>query len=130
VLEAHRQRGPTFLPGGRTDVVHVTTLPWVHFRSISHARSHRTGGSVPKIALGRYLEREAQTLMPVSLEVNHALVDGLHVGRFFEHFQHALQRPVAARAHPPDVPRAPDGPAGEGSSETASNTPPRGSGSW
>ena len=28
--------------------------------------------------------------MPVSVEVHHALVDGLHVGRFYEMFQARL----------------------------------------
>jgi chloramphenicol O-acetyltransferase type A len=90
VLEAHRRRGPTFEPGARDDVVHFSMVPWVHFRAISHARSHRTGGSVPKIAMGRYLERAEGAVMPVSLEVHHALVDGLHVGRFFQELERAF----------------------------------------
>jgi chloramphenicol O-acetyltransferase type A len=33
-------------------------------------------------------------MMPVSVEVHHALVDGLHVGRFYEAFQRGLDRPA------------------------------------
>jgi chloramphenicol O-acetyltransferase type A len=34
--------------------------------------------------------------MPVSVEVHHALVDGIHVGRFLERFQTLLRQPAAA----------------------------------
>ena len=33
--------------------------------------------------------------MPLSVEVHHALMDGLHVGRFVEGFEAALQEPQA-----------------------------------
>jgi chloramphenicol O-acetyltransferase len=29
--------------------------------------------------------------MPVSIEVHHALLDGIHVARFLEYFQNALR---------------------------------------
>jgi chloramphenicol O-acetyltransferase type A len=90
VLEAHRRRGPTFVPGDRNDVVHFSMVPWLHFRAISHARSHRTGRSVPKLTMGRHLPRGEGVVMPVSLEVHHALVDGLHVGRFFQELERAF----------------------------------------
>jgi chloramphenicol O-acetyltransferase type A len=32
--------------------------------------------------------------MPVSVEVHHALVDGIHVGRFFEIYQGYLDEPA------------------------------------
>jgi len=33
--------------------------------------------------------------MPLSVEVHHALMDGLHVGRFIEGFEAALREPQA-----------------------------------
>jgi chloramphenicol O-acetyltransferase len=38
--------------------------------------------------------------MPVSIEVHHALVDGVHVGRFFERFQHHLDDVAATLLSP------------------------------
>jgi chloramphenicol O-acetyltransferase type A len=48
---------------------------------------------VPKIVFGRHREAGGRRWMPVSVEVHHALVDGLHVGRFFERFQALLDDP-------------------------------------
>ena len=76
-----------------TATVHMTTLPWVHFSSYSNARQWGPNDSIPKIAFGR-IDAEGQRLwMPLSLQVHHALMDGLHVGRFFEGFEAALQSP-------------------------------------
>jgi chloramphenicol O-acetyltransferase type A len=67
-------------------------IPWVAFTSFAHARRHGTEDSVPKIVFGKRHERGGRHRMPVSVEVHHALVDGLHVGRFFEGFQERLDR--------------------------------------
>ena len=33
-------------------------------------------------------------MMPISVEVHHALMDGLHVGRFFSQLEEALADPL------------------------------------
>ena len=75
--------------------VHMTTLPWVHFSSYSNARQWGPNDSVPKIAFGRIDSDGPRQWMPLSVEVHHALMDGLHIGRFFEAFEAALQSPQA-----------------------------------
>ncbi len=70
----------------RDDLLHGTVLPWLPFTSITHARRLPAADSVPKVAFGKFERRADRVDMPVSLEVHHALVDGLHVGRFFERF--------------------------------------------
>ena len=91
-----RLRDAPFAPAEHgTATVHMTTLPWVHFSSYSNARQWGPHESIPKIAFGR-IDADGQRLwMPLSVEVHHALMDGLHVGRFFEGFEAALQSPQA-----------------------------------
>jgi chloramphenicol O-acetyltransferase type A len=74
----------------RDDLIHYSVIPWVSFTSFAHARTARGNDSVPKIVFGRRHEKDGRWRMPVSVEVHHALVDGLHVGRFFERFQARL----------------------------------------
>lgn len=78
-----------------TATVHMTTLPWVHFTSYSNARQWGLQDSVPKIAFGRIDSDGGRQWMPLSVEVHHALMDGLHIGRFFEAFEGALLVPDA-----------------------------------
>lgn len=69
-------------------LVHMTALPWLAFTAFTHARG--VGDDRPKIAFGRFREEGGRLLMPVAVDVHHALCDGVHVGRFFEHFQASL----------------------------------------
>jgi chloramphenicol O-acetyltransferase type A len=78
----------------RTDLIHVSWMPWVSFTSVSHPRKWGREDSVPKLVFGRFEEREGRLLMPVSVTVHHALMDGLHVGRFFERLAAAFAEPL------------------------------------
>jgi chloramphenicol O-acetyltransferase type A len=78
------------------DLIYHSVIPWVSFTSISHARDARQRSGIPKIAFGKYREVGGRVLMPVSVEAHHALLDGLHVGRYFEHLQRHCSDPRAA----------------------------------
>ncbi|HEV2834011.1 MAG TPA: CatA-like O-acetyltransferase, partial [Pyrinomonadaceae bacterium] len=70
----------SFRPRHEDDArIHCTTLPWIAFTSFSHARNWGREDSVPKISFGKFTREGDHTLMPFSVEVHHALVDGLHV---------------------------------------------------
>ena len=69
-------------------LVHMTALPWLAFTAFTHARGE--GDDRPKIAFGRFREEGGRLLMPVAVDVHHALCDGVHVGRFFERLQAGL----------------------------------------
>lgn len=94
VVEGARQADAAFEPNqmeGAT--LHMTTLPWIHFSSYSNVRLRGQHESIPKIAFGR-IDAEGERLwMPLSVEVHHAMMDGVHVGRFIEGFEAALQSP-------------------------------------
>ena len=47
---------------------------------------------MPRLAFGGVKEKKGKILMPVSINVNHALVDGYHVGQFFKKFQLELDK--------------------------------------
>ncbi len=96
LVDAARDRASVFDPGlDEAAVIHFTTLPWLHFTSFSHARNWGREDSVPKIAFGR-AEAEGERLwLPFSVEVHHALMDGLHVGRYVQDLEAALAQPAA-----------------------------------
>jgi chloramphenicol O-acetyltransferase type A len=73
----------------RLDLVFTTCLPWVHFTSMHHP-VQGPDDSFPRIAWGKFSEQNGRWLMPVNLQVHHALADGLHAGRFYQYAQETL----------------------------------------
>lgn len=80
-------------PTMRYDLIYFTTLPWVSFTSFAHARTPGRGESIPRIAFGKFLRDGNATRLPISVEVHHALMDGLHVGRYFTLLEEVLAKP-------------------------------------
>lgn len=108
VLERVRaEMGPLEARPERDDMIHYSIIPWVAFTSFSHARRWGTDDSVPKVVFGRHHREDDIDRMPVSIEVHHALVDGLHVGRFFDRFQHYLDELEVASSSPTGEERSP-----------------------
>jgi len=90
--ERVRQEG-VLQPTMRYDLIYFTTLPWISFTSFAHARTPGRGESIPRIAFGKFAVEQERTLLPISVEVHHALMDGLHVGRFISRLEEMLARP-------------------------------------
>jgi chloramphenicol O-acetyltransferase type A len=80
-------------PTMRDDVIYHTTLPWIAFTSFAHARNKGRGESIPRFVFGKFMQENGRLMMPISVEVHHALMDGLHVGRFFDGLADALADP-------------------------------------
>jgi len=78
---------------GRDDMIFLTTMTWVSFTQISHPLPLNPPDSFPRITWGKIFNQQDQILMPLSLNANHALVDGLHIGQFFEIVQKSMDDP-------------------------------------
>jgi len=92
-LETERvkeEQGLNF-PYAGEDIIHYSTLPWADFTSVNHARILDKGRSIPKITFGKITKVGDKMWMPVDVHVNHALMDGFHVGKFVEGFQKLLE---------------------------------------
>ncbi|MFL6333564.1 MAG: CatA-like O-acetyltransferase [Pyrinomonadaceae bacterium] len=96
VERARAEPPPLDARAGQDDLIYHSVIPWVSFTSISHARDSRQRSGIPKVSFGKYRDVGGRTLMPVSVEAHHALMDGLHVGRYFERLQSHFDNPRAA----------------------------------
>jgi len=79
-----------FPPKNGLDCVHCSALPWLHFSGHKEPVSG-VGDSIPKLAFSKIETiHKDKILINVAINVNHALVDGYHLGLFSEKFQHYL----------------------------------------
>ncbi len=68
---------------GKDDYLFMSSIPWVSFTGLQHAM-HHPGDSIPRIAWGKYYDSHGKTLLPLSVQAHHALIDGRHMGAYFE----------------------------------------------
>ena len=71
-------------------VIHYSSLPWIKFTSLSHARKFHIQDSVPKISFGKMTTEHGKKIMPVAIHLHHALADGYHLGQHIELFQELM----------------------------------------
>lgn len=89
VAEA-RKVAPLILPRpGEDDLIYHSSLPWMRFTSFTNALGGKD--SVPRVVFGKCSEQSGRWLMPVAVEVHHALVDGLDVARYLERLEKGLR---------------------------------------
>lgn len=69
---------------GRSDFAFFSSMPNVPFTAVDHTLSLDKRDAIPKVTWGQYRERDGRTLIPYNIQVNHAFVDGHHVGLFYE----------------------------------------------
>ena len=64
------------------------------FTSFQHAINYNPIDSVPRITWGKFFNEGKNIKMPLSVQVHHAVVDGRHVGQYFQLFENLIQNPV------------------------------------
>jgi chloramphenicol O-acetyltransferase type A len=75
---------------GRDDLIYITCIPWISFTHISHTISLNKNDSVPRISWGKYYNKGEKVVLPFSVQVHHALIDGFHIGKYIEKLQEYL----------------------------------------
>ena len=78
---------------GQDDLLFMTALPWVSFTSCMHPMHLQPADSVPRFAWGKFFEEGKFLKMPLSVQGHHALMDGIHIGRFYAEVQDYLRHP-------------------------------------
>ena len=68
----------------------ISTLPWVRYTGLRQP-APSPADSNPRITWGKYAAEGGRTVMPVTLLVNHALVDGVHMGAFFSALENVME---------------------------------------
>ncbi len=92
---AFRRENPTLEDEpGQDELLFLSAIPWFSFTSFQHPMHLPATDSVPRIAWGKYFEENGRIKMPLAVQAHHALVDGVHMGRYYQYFQALLDRPL------------------------------------
>lgn len=77
-------------PPGRDDLLFMTAIPWVSFTSFTHPMRLHPSDSIPRFAWGKFFEEGKRIKMPLSVQGHHAIMDGIHMGKFYGFLQDIL----------------------------------------
>lgn len=77
----------------RIDLIYYSVIPWISFTSFKHAVRADNKQTVPRMVFGRMFDDGGRKKIPHSVEVHHALLDGLHVGQYFNRLQDNFSDP-------------------------------------
>lgn len=69
--------------------IFLSCLPWISFTAMTNPR-HGPDDCIPRITWGRFTRQGDRWQVPVGIGAHHALVDGLHIGRFYQELERRL----------------------------------------
>ena len=81
----------------------VSCLPWVRYRHFDVHVFDRGDFLAPVVTWGKYEAEGSRLVMPLTMNIHHAVADGFHLSRFFTEVQERMDRMAA------DSPQAEDG---------------------
>lgn len=79
--------------GEKHQMFFITDIPWFSFTSIVHPYDAQYG-SIPVVSIGKYFLQGGRWLAPIGMQVNHGLVDAIHVGSFYQHLTRMCHGPA------------------------------------
>ncbi len=91
---AAAKRQPTIRSeSDRDDLLFTTSIPWVSFTSFAHPTHLHPADSIPRMAWGKRFTEGDRLKMPLSVQGHHAMMDGFHMGQYYERVQAYLDSP-------------------------------------
>ena len=90
-IEEAKKAPSLWIVPDRDDFLFMTSIPWIRFTAMTHPVPLDPACSVPRIAWGKFQEdQDGRTRMPLNVQAHHAMIDGLHLGRFYARLQETL----------------------------------------
>jgi chloramphenicol O-acetyltransferase type A len=79
-------------PPDRNKLLFMSAIPWVSFTSFMHPIHLDPADSIPRFAWGKTFEEGDSLKMPLSVQAHHALMDGVHMGRYYIQVQEGFDQ--------------------------------------
>ena len=72
-------------------LIYFSCLPWVDLTALTNEGLTDPDDAIPRIAWGRYREKNGRKVLGFSMELNHRFVDGVHIGKFAAEMEKLIQ---------------------------------------
>nr|WP_302014531.1 CatA-like O-acetyltransferase [uncultured Akkermansia sp.] len=93
LIQAAKEAPAQANPCHRTDIAVFSCLPWIPFTQVASAYRVFRGQYLPLIHWGKMEpDVSGRLMMPVAVQANHVLVDGVHIGNFYKNIDYFCSR--------------------------------------
>lgn len=94
-MKAAERNNPSPIPTAEADEaghdVYISSVPWFDYTHIAQEFPLDNTDSTPRVMWGRFTEDEAgRKILSYTVQVNHRLIDGIHLARLFEGLSGAI----------------------------------------
>jgi len=76
------------------DVFQCSAMPWITYQHISHTNSGKKENATPLFDWSKYYFKDGKVFMPISIQVHHSFVDGIHIGKLAEKLQRYMNEKI------------------------------------
>lgn len=73
------------------NLIYFSCAPWLDITALTNERDFDPDDSIPRIAWGKYIERDGELELGISVEVNHKFIDGQHIGLFHQRLTELIE---------------------------------------
>lgn len=74
------------------NLINISAIPWTSFTGFNLNLPKGDKYLLPIFTIGKYFERDYKILIPLSVQVHHAVCDGFHTSRFVNELQELLDK--------------------------------------
>lgn len=90
ILQYGNQKGVTGKPNVPDNYFNVSMIPWATFEGFNLNLQNGYDYLKPVFTMGKYYQEAGRTLIPLAIQVHHAVCDGFHVCRFIAELQELI----------------------------------------
>lgn len=87
-----QRKGLIGKPGAPENCFDVSMIPWTTFEGFHLHLQKGYTHLLPIFTMGKYYTERQRLLLPLAVQVHHAVCDGYHVGRFINELQEQISR--------------------------------------
>lgn len=90
ILKYGSKKGLIAKPDIPPNIFTVSMIPWATFESFNLNLSKGYAYLTPIFTIGKYFEENKKIILPLAIQVHHAVCDGFHVCRFINELQELI----------------------------------------
>ena len=72
-------------------LVYFSCLPWFPVTGFVTERNLEIDDSIPRVTWGKYRKESGRVTLNITLDLNHRLIDGVHIGKLYQMLQKMIE---------------------------------------